>query len=75
MMRSILKTLVDNGVEIKITGILRPNENSVATASSDSFIGYLKSLPEYVITETGKREMCEKAAGGPADGCVHQSAV
>lgn len=60
-----IKTLIDNGVEIKITGILRPNESSVATASSDSFIGYLKSLPEYVITETGKREIVKKQLADP----------
>lgn len=48
-----VKTLVNNGTEIKIVGIIQPDEDAVATSITGS-IGYTKALTEYVINETSK---------------------
>ena len=46
-----MKVLLDECPEIKIVGIIRPTEESVATAMSGN-IGYTHALVEYVIDET-----------------------
>jgi putative ABC transport system permease protein len=43
-----LKYLYDNGLTLKVTGIIRPNEDAVSTMLTGS-IGYTKALTEYVI--------------------------
>ncbi len=43
-----LKYLYDNGIELKVTGIIRPNEDAVSTMLSGS-IAYTKDLTEYVV--------------------------
>lgn len=55
-----LSALVNNGKELKVVGIVRPNEQSVTKNSSSGSIGYLKSLTEYVINETNKREIVKQ---------------
>ncbi|MBQ8642164.1 MAG: ABC transporter ATP-binding protein/permease, partial [Clostridia bacterium] len=47
---TFMKMAVDNGLEIEIVGILRPDPEAVATSLSGA-IGYLPSLTEYVLTE------------------------
>ena len=44
-----MKELVDNGVDIKIVGIMRPKESATATSAS-SMIGYTHALTEHCIT-------------------------
>ena len=44
-----MKNLVDNGVDIKIVGIMRPKETATATSAS-SMIGYTHALTEHCIT-------------------------
>ncbi len=51
--------LVKNGTDLKISGIVKPSEQSVA-ASSGSSIGYLKTLTEYVIDQTNSREIVKQ---------------
>ena len=46
-----LKYLYDNGINLKVTGIIRPNEDSLSKMISGS-IGYTKALTEYVINNT-----------------------
>ena len=46
-----LRYLYDNGLKLKVTGIIRPNENASAAMLSGS-IGYTKALTEYVITQS-----------------------
>lgn len=48
--------LYDNGIKLKVTGIIRPNEKAVSSMLSGS-IGYTKMLTEYVL---------EKSADAPA---------
>ncbi len=43
-----LKYLYDNGVDLKVTGIIRPNENVSSTMLSGT-IGYTGKLTEYII--------------------------
>ncbi len=43
-----LKYLYDNGTSLKITGIIRPNEDAVSTMLTGA-IGYTHKLTEYVI--------------------------
>lgn len=46
-----LKYLYDNGLDLKVTGIIRPNEDASATMLS-STIGYTNKLTEYVIEQS-----------------------
>ncbi len=48
-----LKYLYDNGVSLKVTGIIRPNEDAVSTMLSGS-IAYTKDLTEYVVEKAHK---------------------
>ncbi len=43
-----LKYLYDNGISLKVTGIIRPNEDAVATMLTGS-IGYTKALTEFIV--------------------------
>ena len=46
-----LKYLYDNGIDLHVSGIIRPNEDAVSTMLSGS-IGYTSLLTEYVIEQT-----------------------
>ncbi len=46
-----IKYLYDNGLDLKVSGIIRPNENSVSTMLSGS-IAYTHELTKYVIENT-----------------------
>ena len=54
-----LKYLYDNGISLKISGIIRPNEDAVSTMLTGA-IGYTSELTEYVI-ENGKESDAIKA--------------
>lgn len=43
-----LQYLYDNGISLKVTGIIRPNEDAVSTILTGS-IGYTKELTEYIV--------------------------
>ncbi len=49
-------TMFTNGVELKISGIVRPNPDAVVGAISGS-IGYTTALTDYIIDETAKRDI------------------
>ena len=46
-----MRYLYDNGLDVKITGIIRPNEDASTTMLS-STIGYTSALTEYVIEKS-----------------------
>lgn len=46
-----LKYLYDNGISLKVSGIIRPNEDAVSTMLNGS-IGYTSALTEYVIEQS-----------------------
>ena len=54
-----LKYLYDNGTELKVSGIIRPKEDAVATMMTGA-IGYTSELTEFVI-ENGKDSEAIKA--------------
>ena len=54
-----LKYLYDNGLDLKITGIIRPNEDATAAMMSGS-IGYTAALTDYIATK-GKETAALKA--------------
>lgn len=53
-----LKNVVDNGTDIKVCGIIRPNEDSVST-SITSGIGYTSMLMEYIIKEVRESDIAK----------------
>lgn len=54
-----IKEKLEDAEEIKIAGIIRPKENTVATAMSAT-IGYTKELKEYVINEINEAEIVKE---------------
>ncbi len=54
-----MKKLVENGTEIKIVGIMRPNEAATAT-SAGSKIGYTHALTEYIINLNNQTEIVKQ---------------
>jgi len=54
-----MKYLYDNGTDLKVSGIIRPKEDSVASMLTGS-IAYTKELTEYII-ETSKDSAAVKA--------------
>ena len=53
-----MKELLDNAEEIVITGIIRPNEESII-ASTAGGVMYLKDLKEYVINKINESEIAQ----------------
>ena len=61
---SYVKDLIENGTEIKISGIVKPNKDAVATSITGS-IGYTKALTEYVIEQTEKSPVVKAQKSNP----------
>lgn len=61
---SYVRDLIKNGIDIKITGIIRPAEEAVATSISGS-IGYTSALKEYLINETNNSEIVKAQVADP----------
>ncbi|MBR2836672.1 MAG: ABC transporter ATP-binding protein/permease [Coriobacteriales bacterium] len=59
-----LSMLLKDAMEIKVVGILRPNEDSVATSAS-SGIGYRFELMEYVITQVNEAQIVQEQRENP----------
>ena len=53
-----MKKIVDNGLTLKIVGIMKPNEESSNQTSGE--IGYTTKLTEYVINEIRKTEIAKE---------------
>lgn len=54
-----VKDLVDEGTEIEIVGILKPDENNTLSLGTGG-IGYTRELMDYAIEETAKREVVKE---------------
>ena len=54
-----MKFVYDNGIDIKISGIVRPNEDAISTSMSGS-IGYTRALTEYMINTAEKSPIVKK---------------
>ena len=51
-----LETLLEDALELKVVGIVRPKAGAAATSISGT-VGYTKELTEYIITETAKQDI------------------
>ena len=59
-----MKKLLSQCVDLKVTGIIRPNEDAVAQ-SIRGVVCYDSSLIEYIINETNSREIVKKQLANP----------
>ena len=59
-----MKNLVANAEEIKIVGIIKPNEETV-TSSGAGLVGYKKELKEYVINKINESEIVKEQKVNP----------
>ena len=56
--------LLNNAMEIKVVGIVRPAEGSIVSASSGT-LGYLSGLTDYVITAVNDSEIVKQQLADP----------
>jgi len=54
-----IKNLIDNGTDIKIVGIIKPNEERISGSSFGS-VGYTKELVDYAIEKTLEKEITKE---------------
>ena len=59
-----MKELVDSSPEVKVVGILRPNEEAAVTSVSGT-IGYTHALTEHVIEEVNQTEIAKEQLATP----------
>lgn len=59
-----LRYLYDNGITLKVSGIIRPNEDAVSTMLTGS-IGYTNKLTEYVIEHSETSEAVKAQLENP----------
>ncbi len=60
-----MKYLYDNGTELKITGIIRPNEDASAAMLANSSIGYTKALTEYIVNKANSSTLVTEQLENP----------
>ena len=59
-----LKELINNGIDINIVGIIRPNEESITEEEYGS-IGYTYQLTDYVINEINSSDIVKEQKDNP----------
>ena len=59
-----LRTLYDNGMDVKVVGIIRQNEDAVSGMMSGA-IGYTHALVEHVIKEAETKELVSRQLSDP----------
>ncbi len=59
-----LKALVDDGVTLKIVGVVRPNEDAVASSIGGA-IGYTRALTDYVINAVNASDIAKEQCADP----------
>ncbi|MCI8640910.1 MAG: ABC transporter ATP-binding protein/permease [Clostridia bacterium] len=55
-----IKTKISQAETIKVVGLIKQNEQSVASSSVTSFIGYNKKLKEFVIQKSNEAEIVKE---------------
>jgi putative ABC transport system permease protein len=58
------KFVTENGIEIKIAGIIRPKDGAAATSISGA-IGYTKELTEYILSKNAESEVINQQKATP----------
>ena len=56
--KTYMKEVIDNGLTLKIVGIMKPNEESTNQTSGE--VGYTKELTEYVINAINKTKIAKE---------------
>ena len=56
--KSYMKKVIDNGLTLKVVGIMKPNEESSNQTSGE--VGYTKELTEYVISQIRKSDIAKE---------------
>ena len=59
-----LRTLFNNGLEIKIVGIIRQNDDAVSAMMTGS-IGYTHELVEYVVEQAAQKDLVKQQLADP----------
>lgn len=59
-----MKELLENAEELTITGIIKPNEESVVASTAGGVL-YLKNLKEYVINKINESEIAKEQTENP----------
>ena len=59
-----MQELVQNGVQLRVVGIVRPDEEATATSITGA-IGYTHALTDYLIEEANKREIVQAQLADP----------
>ena len=62
--KAYMTDLVDKGIDLKIVGIIRQNEDAVSSSMS-SAIGYTSALTDYVISQTNDSEIVKQQLSNP----------
>ena len=60
-----LRTLYNNGLEIRIVGIIRQNPDAVSGMMSSGAVAYTHALVEYVVTQAEEKELVRKQIEDP----------
>ena len=60
-----LRTLFNNGLPIRIVGIIRQSEDATAGMMSTGAVGYTHKLVEYVVGEAEKKELVNRQLANP----------
>ncbi|MDE7361299.1 MAG: ATP-binding cassette domain-containing protein [Oscillospiraceae bacterium] len=56
---------LENGEELKVVGVIRPNGDSLISTASTGGIGYTAALTEHMITKTNESELVKKQQDNP----------
>ena len=60
-----MKKVIEDGETIKVVGIIRPNEESVASGSASGMIGYTHDLTEYLINRINDSKIAKEQLETP----------
>lgn len=58
--QSYMKKVLENATELKIVGIVKPNEEAVSNSSRAGLVGYTNELMEYVINKINESEIAKE---------------
>ncbi len=59
-----MTNLLNQGIDLKVVGIVRPNEDAVSTSITGA-VGYTHALTEYVINTTNEKEIVKQQLANP----------
>ncbi len=60
-----LRSVVNQGIDIKIVGIIRPSEDAVGGGSTAGAVGYTAALTNYVIEQVNRSEIVKAQLDNP----------